>query len=113
MTRTSKLSLLGGLTVIAFVCAFVLAYLGTQDTVTATVLDKERVCSGGEQTSCEYRVYTDTETFVNKDSFLFTKFDSADVQGQLRADQTYELEVVGWRIPFLSMFRNIVEVRSP
>jgi hypothetical protein len=87
------------------------AYYNTQETIEATINDKERVCSSsGEGTSCAYRVYTDTEVFVNKDSLLFRKWNSADVQGQLEAGRSYELTVVGWRIPFFSAFRNIVEV---
>jgi hypothetical protein len=87
------------------------AYYNSQEIIEATVRDKERVCSSsGEGTSCAYRVYTDTEVFVNKDSLLFRKWNSADVQGQLEAGRSYELTVVGWRIPFFSAFRNIVEV---
>jgi hypothetical protein len=86
-------------------------YVRTQEVITITVTDKERVCtSRGETVSCDYRVYTPLETFVNKDSMLFTKFNSADVQGGLQPGESYEVRVVGWRIPFFSQFRNIVEV---
>lgn len=91
--------------------AVAVAYHGSQETVTITVLDKERVCStSSEGSSCEYRVYAEGETFKNGDSLLFTKFDSADIQGRLQEGDSYDVTVVGWRIPFFSMFRNIIEV---
>lgn len=93
--------------------AFGAFYLSSQETVEVTVADKERVCSStSEGSSCEYRVYAEGETFVNKDSIIFRKFDSADVQGQLREGETYQVDVAGWRIPLFSTFRNIIEVRD-
>lgn len=71
-----------------------------------TVRDKQRVplAEGGSVN----RVYTDKGTFENRDSWLFLKFNSEDVQGDLEVGRTYRVTTNGWRVPFLSMFRNIV-----
>ena len=75
-----------------------------------TVLDKERIVeTNGENIDSYYLVYTDKETFKNKDSFIHSKFNSSDFQRELMIDSTYTLKVSGKRIPFLSMYRNIIK----
>lgn len=89
---------------------------GTSDTVTFKVEDKERVCSGGENPSCKYLVYTDAGTFKNTDALLQLKFNSADLQGALKVGKVYQAKIYGWRSGFFSMFPNIVsisEVKQP
>lgn len=79
-------------------------------TITCTVTDKDRGMDS--EGNSNYRVYTEQcGTFSNEDSFLRGKLDSGDVQGQLEEGQTYELTVVGPRIPFMSVFPNILEVQ--
>lgn len=90
-----------------------MAYKGTEEIVTATVLDKERISKGsGDSQEHYWLIYTENETFQNKDSLLFLKFNSADIQGHLQRGQTYRLKVVGWRIPFFSAYRNIIDIES-
>ncbi len=86
----------------------------TEENVTFTVTDKD-VKRGSGDSPDVYRVYTEdaagnVEVFVNKDQFWQWKFDSADVQAQLKEGHTYEAEVNGIRWGFGSWFRNIVEV---
>ena len=81
---------------------------------TVTVTDKERVVDGD---SSYYLVFTEdandeVRVFMNDDEPLRGKFNSSDVQGELKIGCTYELTVVGYRVPFLSMYQNIIEVRS-
>lgn len=89
-----------------------------QETVTVTVTDKERIVeSSGEGTSSRYLIFTETEdgtveVFENTDALWFGKFNSSDVQGQLRVDETYRLRVYGWRVPLLSMYRNIIDAEK-
>lgn len=40
------------------------------------------------------------------------KFDSSDVYGELEIGNSYEVRVVGWRIPLLSWYRNIIDVEN-
>jgi len=81
----------------------------TIEHVEITVLDKERI---NKDSDSKYLVYTDLEPLENTDAMLFLKFNSADLQGQLQVGYTYEVTIVGWRIPFISMFRNIISIDS-
>ena len=81
---------------------------------TVTITDKERVV---ESDSSYYLVFTEDEngnTFVfeNTDNWLRKKFDSSNIQGELKIGCTYELTVVGYRVPFWSMYQNIIKVRG-
>lgn len=81
-----------------------------EHTATCTVTGKDRGYNH-ETKSSEYRVYTkECGTLSNEDSLFRGKFSSGDVQGQLEEGKSYELTVVGPRIPFLSTFPNILEV---
>lgn len=83
---------------------------GTAETVTVTVTKTERITTGsGDNMSHKYLVFTSGETFENSDCLWYGKFNSSDVQGRL-SPGTYSLKVYGWRIPFLSRYRNIVDV---
>lgn len=59
--------------------------------------------------SSKYLVFTESEVFENTDAFWALKFNSSDIQGQIGVGETCTLRVYGWRIPFLSMYRNILE----
>ena len=101
---------IGTLIVLALLIAIpAIKAFGTKDTVTFTITEKERVTTGsGKSTSSKYLIFTDRETFENTDSIFLGKFDSSDVYGRLKVGQKYEATVVGWRIGFLSLYRNIV-----
>lgn len=82
----------------------------TEEVVTVT--DKERIVesNGDGDTTSKYLVFTESETFENTDALFFGKFNSSDIQGKLRKDSTYNMRVVGWRIQWLSQYRNIISV---
>lgn len=85
------------------------------ETVEITVNDKERVVKPGgkdKRGSSKYLIYTEGEVFENTDAFFYWKHNSSDVQGQLHQDSTYTVKVEGWRVPFLSMYRNILKVEQ-
>ncbi len=84
---------------------------GTKDTVDFKVVRLERVTSGsGDGASSKYLVFTDGETFENTDSLWHGKFNSSDVYGHLQVGKHYRANVYGWRIPFMSSYRNIIDV---
>lgn len=85
---------------------------GTEDTVRFTVDDLERITeSDGETVTSKYLIFTEEgETFENTDSLWRWKFDSSDMQGQLDEGKTYDARVYGWRIDWLSSYRNVFEV---
>lgn len=84
-------------------------HTSTQDVVIATVLDKERVTNSyGKDAQSKFLVFTDVETFENTDSIWALKWNSSDIYGRIERNATCRFEVVGFRVPFLSMYRNIL-----
>jgi hypothetical protein len=79
----------------------------TIDEVTVQVTGKERIQDTG------YLVFTKEETFKNTDTIAFLKFNSSDVYGRIPVGSTCQLTVNGWRVPFLSLYRNIIKVECP
>lgn len=74
-----------------------------------TVASKERQCDGGKDGTCYYVVYgTNDQIYENRDTLMQGKWDGDNLQAKLREGHTYRLELVGWRVPFLSMRENIV-----
>ncbi len=100
------LTTIGVCLIVTIPCAFT---YGTRDSVTATVKKTEAVVTGsGSSTKRIYLVFTDKETLCNKDSLMYLKFNSSDIYGEIQPGATYRFNVYGWRIPFLSMYRNII-----
>lgn len=92
------------------------------DTVyTVTITDKDRITEskkdsdGNRHTTSKYLVYADDEegnslVFENTDCFIRFKFNSSNIQGQLKEGHTYEITVIGYRVPFFSWYQNIIKV---
>lgn len=59
-----------------------------------------------------YLVYTSAGTFRNTDSLHYMKFNSADLQGFLAQKGEYRVTAYGFRIPILSMYKNIVKAEK-
>lgn len=89
------------------------AWYSTGTDLEITVTGKERIVesNGNKGTSSKYLVFTENETFENTDAIFLGKWNSSDIQGALRIDSTYQARVYGWRIPFLSTYRNIVKIK--
>ena len=83
---------------------------------TVTITDKERVIQGsGDSTTSKYLVYADGENgeslvFENTDCIIRGKWNSSNIQGKLKAGHTYKITVVGYRVPFMSWYQNIIKV---
>ena len=83
----------------------------TRSEVSFTVKDKDRVCShSAKGSSCQYLIFTDGEVYADTDSLWYWKWNSSDVYGSLDAGKTYTAEVYGFRVPFLSWYKNIIKV---
>lgn len=76
---------------------------------TCTVEDKESVST---KDSHEYRVYTDCGNFVVGDAMFAGHFSASDVYRELEEGKTYRIETIGFRVPFLSMFPNILKAEE-
>lgn len=95
--------------VVAFFAMPVISY-ATIDYEEITVEEKERVCSSDNE--CKYLIFTNKGVFENTDSYLQFKFDSSDIYGALKPENTYKVKINGFRVPFLSMYKNILNVEE-
>lgn len=104
MLRTSII----GLSIAACILCGVSLSVSSVDTVKLKINSKERITTKEES---YYLIFTDNEVFKNEDSLLFMKFDSSDLYGKLKNGNEYECKVNWFRVPFLSMYRNIIECK--
>lgn len=78
---------------------------GTHDEVEGKIKRLEAVGSSGQ-----YLVFLDEgEVLENSDSFFNGKWNSSDVYNRLEEGHCYEFSVYGWRVNFLSWYKNILE----
>ena len=97
---------------IVFLFGYPASYYISSEVIDITIKDKERITTGsGENIEDKYMIFSNDEVFENTDSWLFIKFNSSDVQGKLEVGKTYNVKVTGWRIPFLSQYRNIISIQ--
>jgi hypothetical protein len=82
--------------------------------VTFTVDRRERVTTGsGDSVQSYYLVWSrEGEVFAVVDSWVFWRWDSADRYGKLHEGSQITAKVAGWRVPFLTMYRNVIDVQS-
>ena len=85
---------------------------------TITVTDKERIYEGsGDTSSSKYLVFGDDDNgnslvFENTYCFIRGKWNSSNIQGQLKEGNTYKVTVVGYRVSFFSMYQNIIKIEE-
>lgn len=95
-----------------------LVVAGISLAVAGLLNETERVCTVTSKESVrveegnQYRVYTEEcGTLQVTDTLLKMRFDSADTYGSLKEGETYQMTTIGFRIPFLSQFPNILEAK--
>ena len=85
---------------------------------TITVTGKESIYEGsGDTSSSKYLVFGDDDNgnslvFENTDCFIRGKWNSSNIQGQLKEGNTYKVTVVGYRVSFFSMYQNIIKIEE-
>lgn len=90
-----------------------------RETYIVKVTDKERIVEkSGESIDSKYLVYTTLQdgsvrVFENTDSPLEFKWNSSDVYAKLEDGQTFSIRTYGFRIPFFSMYENIIGMPEP
>ena len=104
--------IIGLIIIVCLIFSLVFSIVGkfNDTTYTITITDKERV---NDSDSSKYLVFGktpngETMVFENTDTFLRGKFDSSTIYGNLEIGKTYEITVVGFRVPFLSWYQNII-----
>lgn len=80
-------------------------YAFSDSTVTFTANGWERVTRNGVS---HYELYTDKGVFINVDSLVNWKHNSADVRSFVTVGKQYTCEVQGYRNRFFSMFPNVI-----
>ena len=102
--------------VIAFVLIFYnVSYYGNDNTYQITVTDKyvkNGSDSGNYMIVGELQDTKELKSFEDADLLLKGKFDSSDLYAHINVGEQYEIKTVGWRIPFLSDYENIYEIKS-
>lgn len=95
--------------ILAAVIGLILVALGTVPYWTAgqTVVEVTGTTTKREGGKDRYLVFTTSGTYRNTDSLHYLKFDSSDLQGQLNRPGRYRINYYGFRVPVLSMYKNI------
>lgn len=102
--KTKLVSLFVTACTISVLGVYPMARIASSDNVTAQVIGKEVKNS---KESSKYLVFTEGETFEVTDSIIRMKFNSSDLYGAIPVGTDCVFEVDGWRVPVLSMYRNI------
>lgn len=111
---TNMLPIIVFVTIIILILAFCIGSSFNDTEYIVTITDKE--VKKTDDTD-KYLIYAEdlngnTYVFENTDEFLRFKFDSSDMYGQIKEGETYKLTVIGYRVPFMSMYQNIIEIEE-
>lgn len=85
---------------------------------TVVITGKERVVNEGEEsTVSKYLIFAEdkdgeSRVFENTDTSLRLKWNSSNIQGELKEGHTYKITVVGLRMSFMSLYENIIKVEE-
>lgn len=102
---------IGVICLIVLILGFNICGSFNEKTYTITITDKDRIIT---HNTSKYLVFGDDEqgtplVFENTDNIIRLKFRSSNVQGGLKVGKTYDITVVGFRIPVFSIYENIVD----
>lgn len=81
----------------------------TEEQVTITITDKD---VKRYDDSDKYLIYTENGTFEITDTVAYWRWDSSDLYSRIEIGKTYTATICGWRIPFLSSYKNIIEINE-
>lgn len=108
--RRSLRYLVGIILAVAFIVTIIVAFSEvsyTEKQYTVTVTDKGIKIS-------TYLVFTrldngEPRTFRIVDSLRYGRWNSSDVYADIQVGETYNITVIGYRIPLLSRYENIID----
>jgi hypothetical protein len=78
----------------------------TEKEETITIINKERWV--GEKSS--YFIFTDKEVFLNANNYYHNKENADELYPLLKPGFSYKVRIIGMSIPFITRFRNIIEI---
>lgn len=85
------------------------AYAKSESTAIGHIKEKTAV---SVKNGYKYLVFTDNEVFEVNDTIVFGRWNSSDLYNSLEKDATYKFTCAGWRVPFLSWYRNILKAEK-
>lgn len=114
--KIAPVHILMALIIIVFSLGVGILANSNEKTYIITVMEKECIFDYHTHSS-KYLVFGENKNgealvFENADSFLRLKWNSSDIQTQLKEDNTYKITVVGYRIPSLSRYQNIIKAEK-
>ena len=74
--------------------------------------DRVTSSDGSGNVESKWIMFFENEVYENTDSMFMMKFDSSDVVRKLQPGKKYKIKSYGVRVPFLSMYRNIIDVEE-
>lgn len=82
----------------------------TSDYQVITVTDKNINIKGNAESGIKhvYMIFSEEGVYQNTDTIAYFKYNSSYVYSKLKIGETYNCLVYGFRVPFLSMYKNIV-----
>jgi hypothetical protein len=77
----------------------------------------EKTVKRYDRNNDKYLIFTklnngNVRVFENTDNLLRGKFNSSDLYAKIQQGKEYRFETCGWRIPFLSMYENIIRAEE-
>jgi len=97
--------------VIAVICIIIFGFIFfepflTEEDITIKVINKERW--SGEKG--RYFIFAENEVFLNENNYYHDKTNADKLYPIFKAGDTYKVKVVGFYLPFIPRFRNIVNI---
>jgi hypothetical protein len=76
----------------------------TEETI--VVINKEVWKGEGER----YFIFTENEVFLNENNYYHNKNNADDLYPQFQVGKTYRVKIVGYYLPQIPRFRNIINI---
>jgi hypothetical protein len=107
MGKVKKYSIIASFSIALLLVTYVMSGYLLKETIAAKITKTERV-------SDTYLIFTDKGVYSNRDDWRFIKFNSSNIYGKLsqKIGQNVTFDVTGFRVPFLSWYQNIIDVKE-
>lgn len=103
-----------GIVIVSLIVIFWSMNYYSEKTYTATVTDKD---IKNYDSDSKFLIFTKTEdgvtrVFSMEDTWIKGRWNTADDYAEIEVGETYTFTVIGWRIPFISEYENIIEFQK-
>lgn len=113
MKLTAYISVIAFVLIILTSVGFTIASYQNEQTFEVIVTDKEVKTSSD---SSRYLIFAEvdgeTRVFQNTDALFKGKFNSSDLYAEIEPGEKYTFTTIGYRVNFLSMYENIIEIET-